>query len=200
MKRLLLLSALVFLALPGARAQITTLSGKVVMADGGQLPDKVAIQRDCGGAPMTAAFVDRSGQFTFRWNQPDGFAADASSAASGRGPRGSTDNGIEQGSTMRGCALLATAPSYRSDPLALDGLRASFENYDVGTIVLHAIENAPGLSVSATAVKAPSAAKKAFDKGMEAFGKGKTEDAEKNFEKRSASIRSTRTRGWTWAS
>lgn len=194
MKRLLLLSILVLLVLPVARAQITSLSGKVVVADGGQLPDKVAIQRDCGGAPVTAGFTDRKGQFTFRWNETDAFGGDAGYGASAGGPRGPGVSGIEQPSTprsiinsggaaMAGCMLRASAPGYRSDPISLEGLRASFDNYDVGTIVLHRVEDTSGSQASATSMRAPSAAKKAFDKGLESLGKGKTDDAEKNFEK-----------------
>src|SRR5580693_6460193 len=66
MKQLLLCPALFFLALPSAPAQIIV-SGKVAVAEGGQLPDRVTIQRDCGGAPRTAAYADRKGQFNFRW-------------------------------------------------------------------------------------------------------------------------------------
>ena len=195
MRRLLLFSVLVFLFVPEGRAQIGTISGRVAMADEGQLPDRIAIQRDCGGAPQIAAYADRRGQFSFRWGQMDPFAADTSQPMSrGGGLRGMPGNGIDDTSTgrpmsdasaasMRGCVLRATAPGYRSDSLPLDSLHANFDHYDVGTIVLHPVENAPGLSVSSTSLKAPSAAKKAFDKGLESFGKGKTDDAEKNFEK-----------------
>src|SRR5580700_11477330 len=71
MKQLLLFPALFFLALPSAPAQII-ISGKVAVADGGQLPDRVVIQRDCGGAPRTATFTDRKGQFNFRWSETAG--------------------------------------------------------------------------------------------------------------------------------
>ena len=193
MKRLLFSCALIFPILPAASGQISSLSGKVAMADGGPLPDRIAIQRDCGGAPVTAAFTDRKGQFTVRWNQTDGLTGDASGARSGGSPRGPMGNGVEQastvgsiinaeGATMAGCQLRATAPGYRSDLTPLEGLRAFNENYDVGTIVLYRLGKASG-PVSATSVNAPPAAIKAFDKGLESRSKGKNADAEKDFEK-----------------
>jgi tetratricopeptide (TPR) repeat protein len=194
MKRLVLFPTLLFLALPTVRAQITV-SGKVATADGERLPDKVAIQRDCGGAARTAAYTDRKGQFSFRWNETAGIVgADQAQSVAPSGPRGIPGNGLgqdgtalsrgaETGPAMTGCELRAAAPGYRSEVIALDGHRAFYENYDVGTIVLHRIGDVDGPSVSATSSKAPSDATRAFEKGLEALGKGKTSDAEKDFEK-----------------
>ncbi len=199
MKQSMLFPALFFLATASAPAQIFV-SGKVAVAGGGQLPDRVMIQRDCGGAPRTAAFADRKGQFNFRWNDTAGFAGDdASQSAVPGAVRGLPGNAVGQdsagqarglgngppatGSSMTGCELRAVAPGYRSDVVALDGNRASFDSYDAGTILLHPTADAPAPPVSATSLKAPSNARRAFDKGMEALGKGKSEDAEKDFEK-----------------
>lgn len=194
MKRLLFFPVLFFLAPPGASAQINIVSGKVATADGEQLPDRVAILRDCGGAPQTAAYTDRKGQFSFRWSETGGFAADAPQSMPREGARGAAGNGIDQPSTaqslgagnglaMMGCELRAAAPGYRSDLIPLDGRRVIFENYDVGTIVLHRIADVEVPSSSATSLKAPSGARKAFEKGLEALGKDKTADAESDFEK-----------------
>ena len=200
MKQLMLFPALFFLALPSAPAQIIV-SGKIAVADGGQLPDRVVIQRDCGAAPRTAAYADRKGQFSFRWSETAGIAgSDASSPSIATGGlRGVPDNGIGQDSAaqsrnpgngparsepnMTGCELRVAAPGYLSEVVALDSKRALFDNYDVGTIFLHRTGDGEGPSVSATSAKAPSDARKAFEKGLEALGKGKTSDAEKDFEK-----------------
>jgi tetratricopeptide (TPR) repeat protein len=199
MKQLLLCPALFFLALPSAPAQIIV-SGKVAVAEGGQLPDRVIIQRDCGGAPRTAAYADRKGQFNFRWSETAGITGDdASQSIAPGGPRGVPGNGIGQDSAaqsrvpgngpariepaMTGCELRAAAPGYLSEVVALDSNRAFFDNYDVGTIFLHRTGDAEGPPASGTSSKAPSDARKAFDKGLEALGKGKTPDAEKDFEK-----------------
>ncbi|HWE52861.1 MAG TPA: tetratricopeptide repeat protein [Bryobacteraceae bacterium] len=186
----LLFPTLFFLMLTSASAQVSMLSGKIAMADGSQPPNRVAIQRDCGGAPQTATFTDRNGHFTFPWNQSTELTADASEPISNGGPRGpdqavTTARGLGAAGaeTMSGCFLRATAPGYRSDSIPLDDHRASFENYDLGTIVLHPVENAGRQSVSATALKAPGDARKAYEKGLEALGKGKSADAAKDFEK-----------------
>ena len=190
MKQLLLCPALFFLALPSAPAQIIV-SGKVAVAEGGQLPDRVIIQRDCGGAPRTAAYADRKGQFNFRWSETAGITGDdASQSIAPGGPRGVPGNGIGQDSAaqsrvpgngpariepaMTGCELRAAAPGYLSEVVALDSNRAFFDNYDVGTIFLHRTGDAEGPPASGTSSKAPSDARKAFDKGLEALGKGKT--------------------------
>lgn len=198
MKQLVLSPVLLFLSLPGASAQLIV-SGKVAVADGGQLPDRVEIQRDCGGAPRTAAYTDRKGQFSFPWSDTAGINGDHASQSAPGGPRGFPGNGIGpdsapqsrgvgngpagSGPVLTGCKLRAAATGYRSEMVTLDGNRASFDSYDVGTIILHRSEDAEAPPVSATSLKAPSAARRAFDKGLEAVGKSRNADAEKDFEK-----------------
>jgi tetratricopeptide (TPR) repeat protein len=190
MKRLLPFPALVFLVLPGASAQMF-LSGQVAMADGEQLPARIAIQRVCSGVARTAAYTDRKGQFSFQWDQLDDLAPNVSDPIPGGGPRGSTGTGVDQanagfgrGVAMIGCTLRADAAGYRSESIPLDGRRSLSHSDDVGTIVLHRLE---GQSASATSHAAsqnvPPDARKAFDKGLDALQRGKTADAEKNFEK-----------------
>lgn len=198
MKLSILFPVLFFLALPRASAQL--ISGKVAVDDGGQLPDRVAIARDCGGAQRNVAYADRKGQFSFRWSDTTGItAADASPSAGPGGPRGLPGTGIGQnspiqspgdvngpaasGPALTGCELRAVAPGYRSELVTLDGNRLSFDSYDVGTIFLHRTGDADAPPVSATSSKAPSGARRAFDKGLEAAGKGRSSDAEKDFEK-----------------
>lgn len=130
MKRLLLFPALLF-GLTSAHAQITV-SGRVATADGAQLPDKVVIQRDCGGAPQTAAYTDRKGLFSFRWSDSGVRLRDDASQSIAPGvPRGVPGDGIGQGSTAQergaggesattGCRLRAAASGYRSEVIPLD--------------------------------------------------------------------------------
>ena len=197
MKPSVLFPVLFFLGLASAPAEINVY-GKVAVADGGQLPDRVAIEQDCSGARRTAAYTDRKGQFNFRWSLTPGFTGDDSPRSVGLGgARGIPGNDIGQdspdqargngpggnGRAMTGCQLRAAAPGYRSEVIALDGNRAFFDNYDVGTIILHRTAEAEAPPVSPTSLKAPADARRAFDKGMEALGKGRNPDAEKNFEK-----------------
>lgn len=192
--QLLLFPGLVFCTLSIASAQTGIVSGRVIVADGGHLPDKITIQRDCSGATQTVASTDRKGQFSFPLSEAAGFAADASSPFPRGGSRGTIGDGIDQsappqpgtgdGLASANCELRAVARGYRSDLVALDR-RQSFPggNYDVGTIVLRRTEEVAAPPVSATSAAAPAAARKAFEKGLEALGKGKTADAEKDFEK-----------------
>lgn len=192
MKQLLVFFTLLFFALPGASAQTGIVSGRVAMADGEQLPDRVAIQRDCGGSTQTAAYADRKGQFSFRLNETAGFAGDASESIPRGGSRTPGD-GIDQSRTqplgagdglaLTACQLRAVAPGYRSDSIPLGGHQTFPGTYDVGTIILRRIADVEARSVSVTSSAAPSAARKAFEKGLDALGKGKTADAEKDFEK-----------------
>jgi tetratricopeptide (TPR) repeat protein len=191
MKRSLHFLVLFFTALHGASAQSTTLSGKVATADGSPLPPRVAIQRQCGASPQTVAYTDRRGQFSFHWAVSEELIPDASETG-GRIPIGSgADPAVTSartlpgatGELMSGCTLRASAPGYRSDEIPLDSQKTHFENYNLGTITLKPTGSSGVQTVSATSSKAPSDARKAFDRGVEAVGKGKPADAEKDFEK-----------------
>jgi tetratricopeptide (TPR) repeat protein len=62
-----------------------------------------------------------------------------------------------------------------------------FDNFDVGTIVLHRLTGDEGRTVSALSLKAPKDAKKNFDKGMELARANKPSDAAASFQKALAS-------------
>jgi tetratricopeptide (TPR) repeat protein len=80
------------------------------------------------------------------------------------------------------CELRASLPGYRSDMVNLAGHR-TFDNPDVGTIILHRLGNVEGNTISATTLQAPKDARKAYEKGKEALKKKKPADAEKEFTK-----------------
>jgi len=191
MKRWLHFPVLFFAALQGASAQSTILSGRVVTSDGSPLPPRVVIQRECGRTPQNAAYTDRRGQFSFPWAVPEELIPDASETdgrirlGAGSDPAITSARALPgaTGDNMSGCSLLASAPGYRSDPILLDSVKSNFDHYDLGTIVLKPAVSSGGQTVSATSSKAPSDARKAFDRGLEALGKGKTADGEKDFEK-----------------
>jgi tetratricopeptide (TPR) repeat protein len=54
---------------------------------------------------------------------------------------------------------------------------------DVGTILLHRMGASEGTTVSMASLNAPKDARKAYERGMDALKKSKTEDARKDFEK-----------------
>jgi tetratricopeptide (TPR) repeat protein len=80
------------------------------------------------------------------------------------------------------CELRARMPGYRSQSVSLAN-RRPMDPPDVGTILVHRLGASEGSTVSAVSLNAPKDARKAYDKGMDALKKKKTDDALKNFEK-----------------
>ncbi len=171
------------------------LSGKVVMDDGTPPTESVTIEMICAGAPRPQGYTGSKGRFSFQLGQQNMVLSDASmesSAISGQRQGGfgqtgvRTNNGLGSGRTGRpnlmGCDLRAVLPGFRSDQVSLNS-RQSFDNPDVGTIVLHRLSNVQGTTISAISLAAPKDAKKAYDKGIDAMSKQKPEDAIAHFEK-----------------
>lgn len=165
--------------------------------DGTPLPMGVAVERVCGGNIRVAGYTDSKGQFSFEWGKSQGVLPDAASSSSSDGPpigqgpnifgissnnSGFSASGLTTENEMANCELRAAAAGFRSDVIHLNGHR-SMDDPNVGTIVLHRLAGVEGSSVSATSYKAPKDAKKAFERGMEAFNKGKTAEALKSFDK-----------------
>jgi tetratricopeptide (TPR) repeat protein len=94
----------------------------------------------------------------------------------------STNVSRRQSQDLSGCEIRAVLAGFRSDVVNLSGRRL-FDNPDVGTIILHRRTNVEGTTISATTLMAPKDARKAYDKGREALRKGKTDDAEREFDK-----------------
>jgi tetratricopeptide (TPR) repeat protein len=178
------------------------LSGKIMMQDESPLPDGVNIMMICNGRPRIATFTDRKGTFSFISGQADRLAMPDVSEAPGAAANGNLRNvgpagggamappssgsagsgASPAGLSLLGCELRADLPGYSSSSIKLDGHLPS-DSPAVGTIVLSRLANVEGLSVSATSLKAPADAQKAYDRGLEALHKGKIPDAEKDFEK-----------------
>lgn len=168
------------------------LSGRVVTADGSPLPESVAIRQVCAIASRIATYTDPKGHFSFQWGQyrdaiPDiaeeggGFGR-FGSAPGASGPTNGRASGMPSGPSLNGCELQAEVPGFRSAPVALDG-HGALSSPDVGIIVLHRLEKVEGVSVSITSLKAPPDARKAYDRGLQNLHKGKSADAEREFEK-----------------
>jgi tetratricopeptide (TPR) repeat protein len=162
------------------------MSGKVMLDDGTPPPDSVRIERICGGRVIPEANTDRKGRFSFQVGQNSAMMADASTSGPGmRGGMESSGNNPMGGVRERemfNCELRASLAGYRSDNVNLAN-RKFMDNPDVGTIILHRLGNVEGLTISATSLNAPKDAKKLFEKGHDALGKNKLDDAQKHFEK-----------------
>ena len=93
--------------------------------------------------------------------------------------------GMNQGISERdlmGCEIRASLAGYRSDMISLSNHR-TFDNPDLGTIVLHRLANVEGVTISSVSLNAPKDAKKAYDKGHDLLKKKKVAEAEKELEK-----------------
>jgi len=175
------------------------LSGKVQMDDGTAPPESVVIERNCNGYVRAEGYTDSKGHFSFQLGQTNAVTQDASydeydpnrisqnngtrqkTAAPGQGLPNTTRPILSQ-QDLSGCEIRALLAGFRSDVVNLSGRRL-FDNPDMGTIVLHRMTNVEGTTISATTLAAPKDARKAYDKAREALGKGKTSEAEKEFDK-----------------
>jgi tetratricopeptide (TPR) repeat protein len=166
-------------------------SGRVMMDDGTAPPEPVTIMMVCGGHPRPQAYTDNKGRFSFSPGQNQGMFADASTGGFGdvgglsRSSSRNTMPGMGRGmssSELMSCELRADLPGFRSDNVNLAG-RRSLDNPDVGTIVLHRLANVEGFTYSMTTANAPKEAKKAYDKGKDLAKKGKSAEAEAQFQK-----------------
>jgi tetratricopeptide (TPR) repeat protein len=156
------------------------LSGKVALADGGELAEPAAVQVICHGQRRTRAYTDRKGGFSFQ-------LADATSRAASDLSDASTTiaSGVsaQQQSNWRDCEVQAVLAGYTSDVIELASRMSTLESVNLGTIVLHRLEHVEGTSISVTSLMAPSAAKKALEKAREDEKKGKWSRAQQSLEK-----------------
>ena len=169
--------------------RLVFVTGKVVNDDGTEPSDRVAIERVCNGLARREAYADSHGQFGFQIGGQVQVFQDATVGSSYGFGSGSTlgssisqtgalspaTQGVTQQELM-GCELRASAPGFRSESLSLAG-RQLFDNPNVGTIVLHRIGKVEGTRVSATTLKAPKDAKKAFEKAERELKKGNKSEA-----------------------
>lgn len=177
-------------------------SGRVTIDDGSLPSQGITIVRICNNVTRAMGYADAKGNFSFDLNHANAAFQDARTSGIGsttgdptstnasldddpfsnlRGNGGLSGQGSNS-SALMGCELRAQLRGYRSSAVQL-GQRDALDNSDVGVIFLHRIGPDEGSTVSMTSLKAPKDAKKAFEKGLAALKKNKTEDAEKNFQK-----------------
>ena len=152
------------------------ISGDVRLEDGSPPQDAVLIQQVCNGRAVFSARTDARGYFSFPADLGGGVtaAADASQA-----PAQSPDLGkaINRSSTqytnpittaLRDCEVKAVLSGFRAESVPL-AVRSASDDGRIGTIVLHPLSRSDVLTISVTTAAAPANARKAYDKGMEAF-------------------------------
>ena len=159
------------------------LSGRVVLDDGSELTEQVAIQTICRGQKRTETYSDSRGSFSFELgNQnPMSGAAGLMDADTSFSDVMSTKRGNQR--DWRDCELQAALPGFSSQPIPLSSRISSFESSDIGRIVLRRMAHVEGSTISVTSALAPAPASKAFDKGRQQETKNQWDKAQESFEK-----------------
>jgi len=171
-------------------------SGRVTLEDGTAPPDRVAIQRVCGAVPRIEGYTDSKGYFSIQLgatlaeplqdasvgglDPTDPFSNTVSTPNSAAANRGLTER------QLMGCELRAQLAGYQSQSVSLSG-RRSMDSPEIGVILLHRLGGSEGTTISATTLRAPKDAKKAYEKGLALAKKNKLEEAQTELEKAVAS-------------
>jgi tetratricopeptide (TPR) repeat protein len=144
---------------------------------------------------VTQAHTDSEGRFGFEVGQLTGITPDATqewaSAEPGRagGELGRTPGLLDQDHSDRiaarslaGCSLQASLAGFRSSVVPI-GLRNTFDDPDVGVIVLEPRHSARGLPISVESLRAPERARDAYERGLQKLGEGDLDGARKHLER-----------------
>jgi len=170
--------------------RVVFFSGEVMLDNGSGPPDAVLIQRVCDGRAHFETWTDAKGQFSFKVDtssgdptasdatQPAGQAADLNKAIN----RSSTQYSNPITSALRNCELQAILPGFQSENVTLN-VKSTLDGGRLGTIILHPLSRASALTVSATTLLAPSSARRAYEKGLEALARHQWDTAGQEFTK-----------------
>jgi tetratricopeptide (TPR) repeat protein len=154
--------------------------------DGIPLTDSVTIQSICRGQVHTEGYTDSRGTFSLQLGGP---MTEGIASAEDSGPGFSTRPGTNLAGggaprrDLRDCDLQAVLPGFTSQVITLASKMNDFGNADVGTIVLHRLQQVEGLTISATSAMAPDKAKKSYQKGRDDEKKQKFDAATEKFQK-----------------
>jgi len=159
-------------------------TGRVMMYDGSQPPERVIMETVCSGnTARSQGYTDPKGAFSVSVGPNSGFTDVSTSRI--RDQVGETSVVAEgtggNSNPLVGCDLRARLSGYRSDTVSLTGHWLDSPN--VGAIVLYPIAAIQGLIASATSAQAPKDARKAYEKGLDSVKKDKADQAELEFRK-----------------
>jgi Tfp pilus assembly protein PilF len=169
---------------PDASTKPVFVSGKVMLQGGGALPEPVPIERVCNGTVRREGYADTKGQFEFQLGLNLTFQ-DASENDTRIAPTSRSRSG--SGNSLRpldlnGCELRAVLAGYQSSVVSLRTMGGDTWQYEVGTIFLKRIGNAPGTTISVTSMAAPKDAMRAYEKAQK-IKADKPAEAEKELAK-----------------
>jgi Tetratricopeptide repeat len=159
------------------------LRGRVAIHDGGSIPNDVLIERVCNNRVRQNTYASLQGDFSMQLgSRTDSFPeASADSTSSSGSSSRSSDMGIPR-HELTNCDLRVSASGFRSSVVNLLDVDNFGSNVDVGVIVVRRATKVEGTTISATPYKAPTDARKAYEKGLDAERRGKLADAQKYFD------------------
>ncbi len=143
--------------------------GKAVLEDGRPAPPDATVLIRCTGQPEWEVGVEPGGVISVHFT--------AVSPESMTGPR---RYGVEFGVYVD-CRLQVLLNGYYADPVIVSGNDA-MGNFDAGTIRLKRKKGGKGMTVSATSVEAPPAARRALEKARAAARKKKWKTARRRLD------------------
>jgi Tfp pilus assembly protein PilF len=153
---------------PDTSTKPVFVSGKVMLQGGGALPEPVPIERVCNGTVRREGYADSKGQFEFQLGLNLTFQ-DASENDSRITPNSQSRAGSSNSLRpldLNGCELRAVLAGYQSSVVNLRAMGGDNWDYEVGTIFLKRIGNAPGTTISVTSMAAPKDAMRALEKAQ----------------------------------
>jgi tetratricopeptide repeat protein len=159
------------------------LTGRVATTDGTTVPHDVLVERVCGAKVRQQVHASPHGDFSMQLGSKFDSMLDASGSGSARDGLSNKDS--EMGIPRRelaNCELRATVSGFSSSVINLVDLDG-MSSINVGAIVVQRREKIEGLTLSASAYKAPKNAISAYEKGLEAARKNKLAEAQKYFGK-----------------
>ena len=175
------------------------LTGRVMLENGSPPPEPTTIERVCNGQSRAEGYSDSHGNFGIQLGNEASVFQDASeeptrSAFPGMAPASGANSSSSSGtpgsstgtsvpySKYQNCEIRAKLAGYRSQSINLAN-RRSLDDPNIGTILLHKDGEEAGTIVSANTLAAPKDSRKAYERGMQAVKKNKSDDAAKEFQK-----------------
>jgi tetratricopeptide (TPR) repeat protein len=159
------------------------LSGSVATDDGTPVPYDVLVERVCNASIRQQVYAT-GGNFSMQLGSMTDSYLDATGDRSPQYGQASKVSGMGiSRHELTNCELRASISGFRSNVVRLIELTPFSSSMDVGAIVVHRTEKVKGMTLNASAYKAPKDARRAYEKGIEAEKHGKLADARQSFEK-----------------
>jgi hypothetical protein len=159
------------------------LQGRIATSDGTPVPNDLLVERVCNERVRQQVHATPRGDFSMQIGSRIDSFVDASGGPGlqeGEARKAST-GGISL-HDLAGCELRTSAAGFRPSSISLVDLTPSASTVDVGSIVVQRVTKIKGTTLSAIPYKAPTNARKAYEKGFEAAKNGNLDEARKFFE------------------